>query len=44
VNSGKTVTWYIAMKRFKRKALPKNNLGRMTEKMEHLKACVQAKV
>ena len=43
-NIGKTVTWHVAMKRFKRKALPKNKLGRLTEKLEHLKASVRAKV
>src|SRR6195952_2256408 len=32
------------MKRSKRKALPRNKLGRMTEKLEHLKASVRAKV
>lgn len=32
------------MKRFKRKALPTNKLGRMREKLEHLKASVRAKV
>ena len=32
------------MKRFKRKALPNNKLGRLTEKLEHLKASVRAKV
>ena len=43
-NVGKAVTWHVAMKRSKRKALPKNKLGRMTEKLEHLKASVRAKV
>ena len=32
------------MKRSKPKALPNNKLGRMTEKLEHLKASVRAKV
>ena len=32
------------MKRTKRKALPENKLGRMTEKIEHLKASVRTKV
>lgn len=41
---GKSVIWHVAMKRAKRKALPKNKLGRMTEKLEHLKASVRAKV
>jgi IS5 family transposase len=43
-NIGKSVTWHVAMKRARRKALPKNKLGRMTEKLEHLKASVRAKV
>jgi IS5 family transposase len=43
-NFGKPVTWHVAMKRSKRKALPNNKLGRMTEKLEHLKASVRAKV
>jgi hypothetical protein len=43
-NVGKPVTWHLAMKRSKRKALPNNKLGRMTEKLEHLKASVRAKV
>ena len=32
-NLGKNVTWHVAMKRTKRKALPNNKLGRMTEKL-----------
>ncbi len=43
-NIGNSVTWHVAMKRAKRKALPKNKLGCMTEKLEHLKASVRAKV
>ena len=43
-NVGKAVTWHVAMKRSKCKALPKKKLGRMTEKLEHLKASVRAKV
>ena len=43
-NIGKTVTWHVAMKRSKRKALPNNKLGRLMEKLEHLKASVRAKV
>jgi IS5 family transposase len=43
-NQGKPVTWHVAMKRSKRKALPKNKLGRMQEKLEQLKASVRAKV
>jgi IS5 family transposase len=43
-NHGKSVTWHVAMKRSKRKALPENKLGRRLEKLEHLKASVRAKV
>jgi IS5 family transposase len=43
-NVGKAVTWHVAMKRSKRKALPKSKLGRMMEKLEDLKASVRAKV
>jgi IS5 family transposase len=43
-NIGKSVKWHVAMKRSKRKALPKNKLGRLQEKLEHLKASVRAKV
>ena len=43
-NQGKAVVWHVAMKRSKRKALPKNKLGRALEKLEHLKASVRAKV
>ena len=43
-NLGKNVTWHVAMKRSKRKVLPNNKLGRMTEKLEHLNASVRAKV
>lgn len=43
-NHGKSVTWHVAMKRSKRKALPKNKLGRMRAKLEVLKASVRAKV
>jgi len=43
-NQGKAVTWHVAMKRSKRKALPSNKLGRQLEKLEHLKASVRAKV
>jgi len=37
-NIGKSVTWNVAMKRCKRKALPNQELGRLMEKLEHLKA------
>ena len=43
-NQNKTVTWHVAMKRSKRKALPENKIGRLTEKLEYLKASVRAKV
>src|SRR5471032_2439557 len=43
-NQGKSVTWHVAMRRVKRRALPKNKLGRMREKLEILKASVRAKV
>jgi IS5 family transposase len=43
-NLGNAVTWHVAMKRSKRKALPENKLGRRIEKLEHLKASVRAKV
>ena len=43
-NQGKSVTWYVAMKRAARKALPNNKLGRQREKLEVLKASVRAKV
>lgn len=43
-NVGNAVTWHVAIKRSKRKALPNNKLGRMTEKLEHPNASVRAKV
>lgn len=43
-NVGKAVTWHVAMKRFKRKTLPNNKLGRMVEMLEYLKASVRANV
>ena len=43
-NQDKSVTWHVAMRRAKRRALPKNKLGRMREKLEILKASVRAKV
>lgn len=42
-NQNKSVTWHVAMRRAKRKALPNNKLGRMREKLEFLKAGVRAK-
>lgn len=41
-NLGKSVTWHVAIKRFKRKALPNNELGRVMDKLKHLKASVRA--
>jgi len=43
-NQGKSVTWHVAMKRSKRRALPSNKLGRMLDNLERLKASVRAKV
>ena len=43
-NIGKPVTWHVAMKRSKRRALPNAKFGCMQEKLEHLKASVRAKV
>ncbi len=43
-NADKAVTWHIAMKRSVRKALKKNPLGRVKEKLEKAKASVRAKV
>lgn len=41
---GKSVTWHVPMKPSKRKALPNNKMGRLTEKLEHFKASIRAKV
>ncbi len=43
-NQNKSVTWHVAMRRSKRKALPNNKLGCLREKLEFLKASVRAKV
>jgi transposase, IS5 family len=43
-NRGKSVTWHVAMKLAKHKALAKNKLGRMLDKLAQLKASVRAKV
>jgi len=43
-NAGKSITWYIAMKPSKRKALSQDPLDRLREKLEHTKASVRAKV
>lgn len=42
--AAKAVTWHIAMKRSVRKAMKKNSLGRMKEKLEEDTASVRAKV
>lgn len=38
------VTWHIAMRPSKRKALPKTTVGELMEKLEHAKASIRAKV
>jgi IS5 family transposase len=38
------VSWHVAMKRGKRKALPNDKLGRLQEKLERVKASIRAKV
>jgi IS5 family transposase len=38
------VTWHVAMKRSKRKALPADRLGKLLEKLERVKASLRAKV
>ena len=38
------VTWHIAMRPSKRKALPKTTVGELMEKLEHTKASIRAKV
>lgn len=38
------VTWHVAMRPGKRKALPKTTLGELLERIEHTKASVRAKV
>ena len=43
-NAGKAITWYVAMKPSKRKALGQERLDRLREKLEHTKASVRAKV
>lgn len=43
-NAGMAVTWHIAMKRSVRKAMKKNPLGRMKEKLEKAKTSVCAKI
>jgi IS5 family transposase len=38
------VTWHIAMRPSRRKALPKTTVGELMEKLEHAKASIRAKV
>ena len=38
------VTWHVAMRPGKRKALPKTTLGELLERIEHTKASIRAKV
>jgi IS5 family transposase len=38
------VSWHIALKRGKRKALPANGLGKLLEQLERAKASIRAKV
>lgn len=43
-NQDSTVTWHVAMKPGKRKALPGTRLGELVERIEHVKASIRAKV
>jgi IS5 family transposase len=43
-NEHTPVTWHVAMKASKRRALPDTRWGRMIEKAEHAKASIRAKV
>jgi len=43
-NEGKTVTWHVALKPGKRRALPDTPLGELLEKIEHAKASLRARV
>ena len=43
-HQGSTADWHIAMKRGKRKALPKDAMGKLMERFEKLKASIRAKV
>ena len=43
-NEGVTAEWHIAMKRGKRKALPKDEMGTLLDRFEWLKASIRAKV
>ena len=43
-NANCTVTWHVAMKRSRRKALPDSRWGKLREKIEKTKASIRAKV
>lgn len=43
-NEGKTLTWHVAMKRGKRKALSNTRWGKLREKIEKTKASIRSKV
>jgi IS5 family transposase len=43
-NQGRAVQWEVALRPGQRRALPKNRAGRMTERIEQLKARVRALV
>jgi len=43
-NQGKAVTWHVALRPGKRRALPDTPLGELLEKIEHAKASIRAKV
>jgi IS5 family transposase len=43
-NRGTTVTWHVALRPGKRRALPDTELGRLDEQIEQAKASVRAKV
>jgi len=41
-HEGSSVTWHVAMRAGKRKALPKTRVGRLKERLEKLKASIRA--
>ena len=43
-NANCTVTWHVAMKRSRRKALPDSRWGKLREKIEKTKASIRSKV
>ena len=43
-NRGRTVTWHVALRPGKRRALPDTESGRWCERIEQIKASVRAKV